>query len=117
MDDLPADSRSEAIVAVQSAWPRDVSVADADGEIVPTADNLMRFDVTSPGRLIGVGNGDPSSHESDMAPQRRLFNGKCVALIQSTSTKGKIEVTVNSAVLKSAKITLPTSRVAPPPRV
>ena len=33
--------------------------------MVPTADNPVRFTLTGPGKIIGVGNGDPTSHEPD----------------------------------------------------
>jgi beta-galactosidase len=42
-----------------------VSVTDSQGRIVPVADNLIDLDLTGPGRILGVGNGDPSSHEPD----------------------------------------------------
>jgi beta-galactosidase len=42
-----------------------VSVADSNGRVVPTAGNSILFDIEGPGRIIGVGNGDPSSHEPD----------------------------------------------------
>jgi beta-galactosidase len=32
---------------------------------VPTAGNEITFEISGPGRIIGVGNGDPSSHEPD----------------------------------------------------
>jgi beta-galactosidase len=41
-----------------------VSAHDAQGRAVPTAGNLVDFDVTG-GRIIGVGNGDPGCHEAD----------------------------------------------------
>jgi beta-galactosidase len=41
-----------------------VTALDAKGRLVPTADNLVSFKVAG-GRIIGVGNGDPSSHEAD----------------------------------------------------
>ena len=41
-----------------------VSVHDAQGRAVPTAANPIKFEVTG-GRIIGVGNGDPVSHEPD----------------------------------------------------
>jgi beta-galactosidase len=41
-----------------------VCALDAQGRLVPTADNLLKLAVTG-GRIIGVGNGDPSSHEPD----------------------------------------------------
>ncbi len=42
-----------------------VRVNDAKGRCVPTADNDITFSLEGPGRIIGVGNGDPSSHEAD----------------------------------------------------
>jgi len=42
-----------------------VSVADAQGRIVPTADNKINFSIEGAGKILGVGNGDPSSHEPD----------------------------------------------------
>jgi beta-galactosidase len=42
-----------------------VSVVDDHGRVVPTAGNQISFDLTGPGRILGVGNGDPSCHEPD----------------------------------------------------
>ncbi len=44
-----------------------VSVKDAQGRVVPTASNLVHFALNGPGKIIGVGNGDPSCHEPDTA--------------------------------------------------
>jgi beta-galactosidase len=54
---LQADGQDVAIIAVQAN--------DAQGRLVPTASNPIAFEITGPGRIIGVGNGDPSSHEPD----------------------------------------------------
>jgi beta-galactosidase len=43
-----------------------VLVTDAEGRRVPTADDLIHFELTGPGKIIGVGNGDPSCHEPDV---------------------------------------------------
>ena len=43
-----------------------VAVTDAKGRIVPVADNLVTFETSGDGKIIGVGNGDPSSHEPDI---------------------------------------------------
>jgi len=42
-----------------------VSVVDEQGRVVPAAANPVTFKLEGPGRIIGVGNGDPSSHEPD----------------------------------------------------
>lgn len=51
-----------------------VSAVDAQGRVVPTAQNAIRFALQGEGRIIGVGNGDPSSHEPDVfvAPAMRV---------------------------------------------
>jgi beta-galactosidase len=43
-----------------------VVVIDAGGRVVPLAGNLVDFSVSGPGKIIGVGNGDPSCHEPDV---------------------------------------------------
>jgi beta-galactosidase len=43
-----------------------VAIVDAAGRTVPTANSLVSFELTGPGKIIGVGNGDPISHEPDM---------------------------------------------------
>jgi beta-galactosidase len=42
-----------------------VSTLDAAGRLVPTASPNVTFQLSGPGRILGVGNGDPSSHEPD----------------------------------------------------
>ncbi len=81
-----------------------VMVLDEAGNQVPTANNLLEFEVTGQGRLLGVGNGDPSSHETEKGPTRRLFNGLAAALVQSTRTAGEATITVRSAGLRGASL-------------
>ena len=59
-----------------------VSVRDAQGRAVPTAANLISFEITG-GRIIGVGNGDPSSHEPEQ------FNAG-IALLAVEDWRGRI---------------------------
>jgi len=53
-----------------------VSAVDAQGRAVPVAQNKINFSLTGAGKIIGVGNGDPSCHEPDTyvpsAPVRSL---------------------------------------------
>ncbi|WP_210463897.1 beta-galactosidase GalA [Rufibacter roseolus] len=42
-----------------------VSVNDKNGLAVPTADNEVTFSLTGPGKIIGVGNGNPTSLENE----------------------------------------------------
>lgn len=63
------------------------SVHDKDGNIVPYADTEINFSVSDGAKIIGVGNGNPSSHEPDKSTKRRAFNGYCAAVVQSTGAK------------------------------
>jgi beta-galactosidase len=95
----------------------EVQVVDAAGRIVPTADNQVTFAVSGEGRLLGVGNGDPSSHEADKGSVRRAFNGLCCAIIQSSKSPGSIQVVASASGLRSATLAIPTTVSAPRPAV
>jgi beta-galactosidase len=81
-----ADGRDVAII--------NISVVDKQGREVPDAANLVRFSIKGDARIIGTGNGDPSSHEqdryNDTAAQRTLFNGKAQVILQAGKTPSNI---------------------------
>jgi beta-galactosidase len=98
-----------------------LSALDLRGREVPTADNLVRFEVKGSGRIIGVGNGDPSSHEPDKflsgGWQRRLFNGKCQVIVQATREPGSLTLTATSDGLKTAAVDVAAKASPLRPRV
>ncbi len=83
-----------------------VAIKDEKGRVVPTADNLVKFSIEGPGKIIGTGNGNPSSHEPDKASQRMAFNGYCLVLVQSEKLAGKIRLKASSVDLKSTEIVI-----------
>jgi beta-galactosidase len=55
-----------------------VSATDAQGRVVPVAANSIHFELSGPGKILGVGNGDPGCHEPDVfLPQ---FSARSVPL-------------------------------------
>ncbi|MEO7934519.1 MAG: beta-galactosidase GalA [Chthoniobacterales bacterium] len=110
---IAADGADGADVAVLT-----VQVADAKGRMIPTAGDAIAFEITGPGKIIGVGNGDPSSHEPDQfvatkenpSPtwSRSLFNGLAQIIVQSTKDAGKIKLTATGKGLTPASVTLQT---------
>jgi beta-galactosidase len=102
---LAADGEDVAMVSV--------SVLDAQGRPVPTADNEIAFQVSGPGRLIGTGNGDPSSHEADKGTTRRLFGGLCAAIVQSHRQPGAMRLEAASPGLQPGAMVI-TCEAAPP---
>jgi len=103
---LTADGRDVSIVAV--------SAVDARGRWVPTADNLVELDIDGAARIIGVGNGDPGSHEADKvigasdAPgwKRKLFNGYAQVIVQSAKAPGRASLRAKSPGLNGAQLDL-----------
>lgn len=83
-----------------------VAVLDAQKRIVPVAENEIAFQISGPGKIIGVGNGNPASHEPDKASRRKVFNGLAQVIVQSEMQAGAIELTACSQGLASAAITL-----------
>ena len=81
-----------------------VTILDKDGNVVPRADNMVKFKVEGEGKIIGVDNGSPISHEPFKADYRKAFNGLCLAVVQNTSKPGKIKFTATSEGLESAVI-------------
>ncbi len=94
-----------------------VEVQDAQGRVVPITDNLVTFSVSGKGKLIGVGNGDPTDQESDKGTSRKAFSGLCMALIQSLKTAGSITVEATSPGLAPASVTIASKAVTLRPQV
>ncbi len=98
---------------------RDVSVVkvvvlDAQGNVVPAASNEIYFSING-GTILGVGNGNPSSHEADKASQRAAFNGLAEVIVQSTVQPGSITLTATSLGLNSTGLVLTAASSLPPP--
>jgi beta-galactosidase len=85
-----------------------VRVLDEQGRVVPLANNEVAFEIQGEGRIIGVDNGDPASHEDFKGSRRKAFNGLCLAIVQSTAKPGRIQLTATSPGLKSSSVTITT---------
>jgi len=60
-----------------------VNILDAKGNVVPKADNLIHFEVSGGGKIVGVDNGYQANLSSFKASEIKAFNGKCLVIIQS----------------------------------
>jgi len=87
----------------QDAVPVTVQAIDEKGRPVPTANLNVQFEISDHANIIGVGNGNPNSHESDKANHRNLFNGLAQVIIQSKEGKtGYIRLVAKADNLQSA---------------
>jgi beta-galactosidase len=80
-----------------------VRIEDADGNLVPGADNLVRFAVEGAGRVAAVDNGNAASLEPFQAGERRAFSGLALLIVRSKrGERGEIRVTAASDGLAGA---------------
>ena len=94
-----------------------VSIVDSEGRAVPTADNEVQFRLEGPGEIIGVGNGDPSSHQADKSIQRSAFNGLALVIVQAAKEPGVIRLTAESPGLETGSVQITAEEAALRPRV
>ena len=102
---VSADGEDISVIAVE--------VLDARGLLVPTAANEVTFKIAGPGRVIGVGNGDPSCHEPDKPSsgteaKRSAFNGLAMAIAQALKRPGEIRIEAHSPGLETASTVITT---------
>ena len=85
------------------------TVTDADGVTVPDAADLIRFEISGPGKIAAVDNGDVSGHEAFAATDRHAYRGRCLAIVKATSANGPILLTASAPGLESASVEIQTS--------
>jgi beta-galactosidase len=89
-----------------------ISVVDRQGREVPDAGNNIRFVATGDLHIIGVGNGDPSSHESDngedSVAERHLFNGHAQVIVQAGVKPGMYHFAASSEGLQTGSTDIST---------
>ena len=71
-----------------------VSLLDKDGNECPLADDELTFEVTGAGTFKATCNGDATSLEPFTHPHMKLFSGKLVVIVQSSTQKGNITLKV-----------------------
>jgi beta-galactosidase len=91
---IHADGEDAAIVNVE--------LVDAAGRVVLHANSEITFHLESAGRILGVGNGNPTSTEPDHASKRRAFHGLAQVIVQAPRTPGEIVLRARAEGLRPA---------------
>ena len=104
---ISADGRDVAVVTVE--------VQDAKGRIVPDACPMLTFKLAGDGRILGVGNGDPSylgadhPHHNDCHEfSIPAFNGLAQVIIQSSRHSSALQLSGEANKLKTGELTINT---------
>ena len=78
-----------------------IELIDHHGIRNPKSENLLKFELEGPGKIVGVGNANPVSLESSQLPQRKAWQGRCLVIIKSENQPGNINLKVTSEGLPS----------------
>jgi beta-galactosidase/beta-glucuronidase len=84
-------------------WQRTIAVVDRNGNIVYGANNEISVEVKGEAKLLGLENGDHSSHEDYKANKRAAFHGKLIAYVDS-HPRAEMMIRFSSPGLVSAEI-------------
>jgi beta-galactosidase len=87
-----------------------VTIADQEGLLVPRSKNLVRFELSGPGGIVAVDNGDETSFEPFQAKERKAYNGLALVIIRTQKGEpGAITLKAQADGLAPAEITLRSS--------
>lgn len=102
---ISADGRDVAVVTVE--------VQDTKGRIVPDACPMLTFKLAGDGRILGVGNGDPSylgadhpNHNDCHEFSIPAFNGLAQVIIQSSRNSSALQLRGEANKLKTGELTI-----------
>src|SRR5579859_1686477 len=82
----------------------EVRLVDANGLVVPTAGTLVHFDISGPGTIVGVDNGDLDDAEPFESRQRETRRGRCLVIVKSTRESGNINLTARAGGFPEASV-------------
>jgi beta-galactosidase len=83
-----------------------VKVVDRDGNLCPSGNRLVKFNVIGAGAFEASANGDPTCLDSFREPRMHLFSGELTAIVRSSTTKGDIVFTASAKGLGKASLTI-----------
>jgi beta-galactosidase len=80
-------------------------VVDADGNVILYTDDVkVKFEISGHGKLAGTGNGNPKDMASYRQPERRTYQGVCLAIVSPKTIPGKININATSPGLKDGDL-------------
>jgi beta-galactosidase len=97
--EIKADGRDLSFITVR--------VTDVFSQTVPVANNLIRFSIEGPGRIVATDNGDPTDFVPFPSNEREAFNGLALVIVQSEAGElGEIIVTAESSRLEGVQVVI-----------
>jgi beta-galactosidase len=83
-----------------------VEAVDASGRPDLRADQEVQFEISGPGVIAAVGNGDGQDPDSYHGNRRKLYQGRALVVIRSSEQAGEIKLTGRSSGLGEGALTI-----------
>jgi beta-galactosidase len=84
-----------------------VEIVDEFGNVVPSIDDfLVKFNIEGNGKIIGVGNGNSRDMSSFQKPEKKVFQGKGLVIVQPMGKAGEMKIKAYAVGLKTSQLTL-----------
>ena len=94
-----------------------VEAVDAAGRPVLDADQNVRFEMSGPGTIAAVGNGDAQDPDSYQGHERKLYQGRALVVIRSSRQAGAIKLTARTLGLSDASLAIQAKSSELPPEL
>jgi len=102
---LQADGEDLSFVTVEAV--------DVNGQPDMHADQQVRFEISGPGVIAAVGNGDGQDPDSYQGDQRKLFQGRALVVIRTSRKIGPIKLKATGAGLSDASLIISANAAQP----
>lgn len=83
-----------------------VELLDDEGNLVPNVCTNIYFTAWGVGSLLAVGSGNPTTDEMYTGNQRRVYEGRAMAVIRANGDAGEIVLTATAEGIPSASVTI-----------
>ena len=90
-----------------------VEAVDANGHPDLQANKEVQFEISGPGVIAAVGNGDGEDPDSYYGDRRKLYQGRAIVVIRSSRRTGAIKLTAKSSGLSSGSLTIHAQAAQP----
>lgn len=70
----------------------EIQVVDDNNNLIYMADNSVKLSIIGPGEIIGIENGDPKDLEPYSARTRKVYQGRQLVYVRSTTKTGTIKI-------------------------
>ncbi len=94
-----------------------VAAVDANGRPDLHATSDVQFEVSGPGVIAAVGNGDAQDPDSYHGDRRKLYQGRALVVIRTSRQTGPIKLTAESSGLGNGSLTLNARHPQPHPEL